>query len=349
MLFQDLLLGSFAAGINGCPKVKNLILFGDSYTDEGRLQYFIRSGGVAPPLGTVMPHSNVTAAGGYSWPYYASQKLGAATYNYAVSGAVCSNEIVFRYFDQINGPFPSVIDYEVPAFKADVEYATTTPNTTFLQGRTPENSVYTLWIGTNDLGKGGFLRGQQIKGKTISDYIDCVWSLFDEVYSTGGRRFALFTQAPLELSPLYAAMENGGAGNVGYWPNKTAYNMAEYEEKILEYTTTVNAIYEYGVPFQLLIQKRWPGASFIIFNTHQIILDIIKSPGKYLDAPANVTGFYNACPDLLSQHACVDPEHPLSSFLWYDSLHPSSRTGEIIGLEFAKALEGGSSYATYYG
>ncbi|KAI3327298.1 carbohydrate esterase family 16 protein [Xylariaceae sp. AK1471] len=349
MLFKLVSLIGFVVRINACAgaSVQNLIVFGDSYTDEGRLSYFIGSGGAAPPPGTVIPTSNTTAGGGYSWPHYASQELGATTYNYAVAGAVCSNEIIYRYLDSIKGPFPSVSDYEVPAFKADIEYASTRPNTTFLQNRTPENSVYTLWIGTNDLGNGGFLLDQQIQGMTISDYIDCIWSVFDGIYSTGGRRFVLFTQAPLEVSPLYAAVEHGGSGNVNYWTNKTAYNTTEYEAKIHEYTTTVNTIFDYGVPFQLLVQKRWPGASFIIFNAHQIILDIHDTPEKYLEAPANVTGYYT-CSDIDSTGGCAVSQYPLSSFLWYDSLHPSSQADEIIGTELAKALEGNSSYATYY-
>ncbi|GAW19645.1 hypothetical protein ANO14919_091340 [Xylariales sp. No.14919] len=352
MLFRALLLSSLAAGISGCtrPKVKNLILFGDSYTDEGRLQYLLGSGGVPPPPGTVIPRSNVTAAGSYSWPYFASQKLGAETYNYAISGAFCSNEIVRQFLD-VGGtlfPFPAVIEDEVPAFKADVEYASTHANTTFFHDRTAENSVYALWIGTNDLGIGAFLSDEQVSGKTVSDYIECIWTLFDEVYSTGGRRFVLLTELPLERSPLYASIENGGTGDVNYWIDKATYNTTQYEEKIRESTTTVNTIYDYGAPFQLLVQKRWRGASFTILNAHQIVLDIISEPEKYLDAPANVTGFYYTCPDPLSTDGCVASEHPLSSFLWYDSLHPSTRTGEIIGLEFAKALEGNSSYATYY-
>ncbi|KAJ2996993.1 hypothetical protein NUW58_g787 [Xylaria curta] len=319
-------------------KVKNLIVFGDSYTDEGRLAYFLGSGGIPPPPGTVIPIANITASGGHAWPYYASQKLGATTYNYAVSGAVCSNEIVSRFIE--NFAFPSVIDYEVPAFKADVKYASSTPNATFLRDRTPGNTVYALWIGTNDLGNGGFLLEKQVPGKTTSDYIDCIWSAFDGIYSTGGRRFALFTQVPLEVSPLYAAIGNGGAGNGPFWLNKTAYNTAEYESKILQYTTTVNTIYDYGVPFQFFLRKRWPGASFIIFNTHQIILDIKNNPKKYLDAPANATSYYTS-PD-------TDSQSPRSGFLWYDELHPSSRTDEIIGKEFAKALDGDSPYATYH-
>jgi hypothetical protein len=87
MLFKLLSLVSFVAGIHAYAgigaRVKYLIVFGDSYTDEGRLSYLIHSGGVAPPPGTVIPTSNTTAGGGFSWPYYASQKLGATTYNYA--------------------------------------------------------------------------------------------------------------------------------------------------------------------------------------------------------------------------------------------------------------------------
>ncbi|KAK5626963.1 hypothetical protein RRF57_002678 [Xylaria bambusicola] len=341
---------SFAAEINcyTASKIRNLILFGDSYTDEGRLLYIINSGGATPLPGTVIPHANVTAAGSYSWPYYASRILGAATYNYAVGGATCSNEITLRYLDEASGlEYPDVIGYEVSAFKADIAYASTTPNTTFLQDRTPENSVYALWIGTNDLGVSGFLLDQQTAGKTIKDFINCAWDLFDEVYSTGGRQFVLFTQAPLEKAPLYTAPEYGGAGDVNYWPNKTAYDTIMYEDKILEYTTAANTIFEYGVPFQLLVQKRWPGASFIILDVHQIILDIIKAPENYLDAPANVTGYYSECSPL-SPTGCGVADNPPSNFLWYDSLHPSSRTHEVFGLEFAKALKGKSAYAIYY-
>jgi hypothetical protein len=129
--------------------------------------------------------------------------------------------------------------------------------------------------------------------------------MFDGIYRTGGRRFVLFTQAPLEISPLYAAIQNGGIGNGNYWTNKTAYNTTEYEQKMLEYTTSVNTIFKLGAPFQLLVQKRWPGASFIIFDTHQIILDIHNAPEKYLDAPFNVTGYYDS-----------GSTDPISSFLW---------------------------------
>ena len=82
----------------------SLITFGDSYTDENRLNYFGGHEGAAPPPGTFLPESFSTASGGKTWPRYVVQYTGDSgdngqwnpsmtLYNYAVSGAVCSNLI----------------------------------------------------------------------------------------------------------------------------------------------------------------------------------------------------------------------------------------------------------------
>ena len=112
-----------------------------------------------------------------------------------MSGATCSNDIIKRDFAAINAPFPSVAEYEVPAFLADVafENPTTHTNTLFSpgDGRKAENSVYALWIGTNDLGTDAFLTDSQRRtGATVArDFSDCVWGVFDELYNAGGRHF----------------------------------------------------------------------------------------------------------------------------------------------------------------
>ncbi|KAI1467712.1 carbohydrate esterase family 16 protein [Daldinia caldariorum] len=337
------------AALSPLAAVDNLIVFGDSYTDEGRLAYFQSHNGSAPPPGTLIPTANVTASGGYTWPHFASQQLGATTYNYAVSGATCSNEIVKRYLESINAPFPSVIDYEIPAFLADVEYALRVEDNDFLSNRKPNNTVYALWIGTNDLGVKGFLTDSQQPGTTISNFIDCIWSVFDSIYSTGGRHLVLFNEAPLDRSPLYASPQNGGVGDNQYQENKTSYNTTEYEQKMLEYTTSVNTIFSYGAPFQLLVEARWPGASFSIFNVHQLFLDIFKNPSEYLDTPANTDAPYFGC-SITEAGAknCTTSQNSLSSFLWYDELHPSWKADEIIASEFLKILNGTSKYGTYY-
>jgi phospholipase/lecithinase/hemolysin len=85
----------------------SLLTFGDSYTDENRIRYIAENNGSFPPAGTYFGESFVTASGGKTWPRYVVQYAGSNStsewepkltlYNYAVSGAVCSNEITPRY------------------------------------------------------------------------------------------------------------------------------------------------------------------------------------------------------------------------------------------------------------
>lgn len=84
----------------------SLITFGDSYTDENRLSYIIAHNGSLPPAGTYFPQGLNTASGGRTWPRFVVQYTGHDTasgwqpgldlYDYAVSGAVCSNDITPR-------------------------------------------------------------------------------------------------------------------------------------------------------------------------------------------------------------------------------------------------------------
>lgn len=80
-----------------------------------------------------------------------AESTGARYYDYAVGGAMCSDAITSHDLDSIHGPFPSIYDYEIPTFKADLAYPNLFPN------RRADNTIYALWIGTNDLGIDGFL------------------------------------------------------------------------------------------------------------------------------------------------------------------------------------------------
>ena len=69
-------------------------------------------------------------------------------YDYAVSGAVCSNEISPRTLSSINANFPAVLDYEVPAFLADIPSVRNgTDEPYFEPTLSATDAVYSLWIG----------------------------------------------------------------------------------------------------------------------------------------------------------------------------------------------------------
>ncbi|RKU42162.1 hypothetical protein DL546_001208 [Coniochaeta pulveracea] len=341
MLLSIFLVGAVAA--KNCQAKKdfdNLVTFGDSYTDNGRLNYYSNHDGQGPPPGVYQDVQNVTASGGRTWPQYVQDLTGATLRDYAVSGATCSNLIVDREAAWIHRDFPSVLEDEIPGFKADVAFKTLYPN------RTAKNTVYALWIGTNDVGYGGFLSDSEAPGSTLTTYVDCVWTVFDNIYQTGGRRFVLLNLAPLDLSPLYSPQSEGGIGDSQYWGNKTAYNETEYQQKMKQYTTTLNTVFDYGVPFQTTVKNRWPQASVTIFNVHQLLTDIHNNPGKYLAAPASTSYYHQVNP---VTGASSNLPGSLDQYMWYDELHPSNKTDSVIAKEFVDVVAGTSPYATQYG
>jgi hypothetical protein len=150
-------------------------------------------------------------------------------YDYAVSGAVCDNKMIYRYLSAISGPFPDVV-YEIGAFEADIKFVNATTHTnTFYPNRQADNTVYSMWIGTNDLGNGAFLTDSSLNHTTIPDYVDCIFDRFDQIYRAGGRHFVLMNLAPLELSPLYGMPEVPGTLAAShYWPDKVgSFSMCE--------------------------------------------------------------------------------------------------------------------------
>lgn len=113
-----------------------------------------------------------------------------------------------------------------------------------------------------------------------------------------------------------------------------------------QYTKLVNDIFDTRTPFDLIIAKRYPRAHFAVFDINSFIADIYHNPQTYLPAPANVTGVFRTCPT--SGTPCVDSALSIDHFLWFDELHPSTKTDEIIAKEFITLVKGKSKFAKYW-
>lgn len=123
---------------------------------------------------------------------------------------MCSNDITPRTWTSINAPFPAIAQYELPAYLADSAYIE--PNGTRFMLDDPASTVYSFWIGTNDLGNYAFLTDSQVPGTNIVSYLDCVYNQIQRVYDNGGRYFVLQNVAPLQLTALYGLPGAGGVG-----------------------------------------------------------------------------------------------------------------------------------------
>jgi phospholipase/lecithinase/hemolysin len=139
-----LFLGSGVQAALKPRQIKNLVTFGDSYTD--------------------VVH---TGDNGTSWPIYAASYANLSLYPYAVAGAACSNELTPTGVD-------SVEDQLSAYFK----------NGTKLN---PEKTLYTLWIGTNDIGQQALLT--QYLNATLVEVTDCMVNWVQALYDKGARNF----------------------------------------------------------------------------------------------------------------------------------------------------------------
>lgn len=108
----------------------------------------------------------------------------------------------------------------------------------------------------------------------------------------------------------------------------------------------VNEALLYGLPYNLIVQDRWPGSTVVLYDVHSLLLDIYNNPGAYLASPANSTGSYQNC-DVSG--VCTNSTNPPDTFLWWDELHPSERTEQWIAKSFVDIVKwGNSSYGTYW-
>lgn len=313
---------------------KSFIAFGDSYTDERRMAYISLHNNTPPPPGTLLGESFHTTSGGRIWARYVVQYTGSSDngqwtpqmnlYNYAVGGSFCTKEIVPRVH-------PTLLEYAVPAFVADQD-TNETSEPLFKPELTPSNSVFSVWIGTNDLGMFAFLTDDQVRGKTLTDYTDCVYTALDGLYAAGARTFVLMNTAPLHLAPAYANRTLHGEGKGDN--NGRA-------EKMKELTTSANNIFRYQTPYEFTVSRRYPGAQVALFDVWSLFHDIYFDPETYLNgtAPANVTSYITR-----SKETRKSPD----SFLWHDNLHPSEQTDRIIAKNFVEVLNGTSKYAQYW-
>jgi len=318
---------------------KTLVTFGDSYTDQSRAYVFFLNNTYPPPhYQEEYPPLAFAANGGASWVRYAEIYGNLTSYNYAVSGAACSNLLTPRpgtgppVYPDAN--FPSVLEYEIPAYAVD--WVQNSTGQTVLDA----DAVYSLWIGTNDVGFDSLLTGNQTAGVTIVNVTRCGIEWMEQLYAYGARKFILMNMLPLWLTPMYAVLPEQ---LISYWPyphNRTFYNI-----QIQELVSAGNALWDLQVPAAL---PNLEGAGAAVFSAFDLFWDIYHNPAAYLNgtgAPLNVTGY--AYHTNITGGDGVESSSP-DSFMWFDSLHPSEQSDRVLAHEIVKAINGGSKYATYY-
>ncbi|RDB29885.1 Acetylesterase [Hypsizygus marmoreus] len=277
-------------------QIKNLVTFGDSYTDV-----------------------IITGDGGVAWPAYAAGYAHLSLFPFARAGATCSNDITFR-------PFPSLFESQLPL------YFTETANGSLKAD--PWETIYTLWIGTNDVGANALLTGSA--KASIVDVTACAINWVKVLYERGARNFLFQNMIPLQTVPLYSADSYSNR----YWT--APRNTTEWNVFMTELVLSGNAL------SKVLLQVLAPtlhGAHIGIFDSHALFTDMFQHPSSYLNgtAPVNVTGAIESCVFELNGDTgtCTTVTGAArDSFLWFDELHPSEQADRIVAREVAAVIQG---------
>ncbi|KAJ8522310.1 hypothetical protein ONZ45_g1074 [Pleurotus djamor] len=231
-------------GIGVAPgQITDFVTFGDSYTD-------IVTRGDGPDA--------------QSWPIYAQMLSGAKLHPFAKAAATCSVNITF--------PSRSVFEYQLPSY-----FNETSSGRLVLD---PEKTVYTLWIGTNDVGVMSLLTGKS--NASVVDVINCSTNWVQTLYDSGARYFIFQNMIPLQLAPMY-------------------YGNIFMKELVL----SGNAIAKLSLE---KMAKNLDGAHIALFDSYGLFLDMVMKPKLYLNGtvPPNVRGFINGC----LANICVNVKGP---------------------------------------
>ncbi|KAH8117925.1 GDSL lipase/acylhydrolase, partial [Phellopilus nigrolimitatus] len=305
LLFVSGLLGGCRVGAASelGPKpnqFRNLVTFGDSYTD------------------TIF-----TGDAGVSWPVYAADYGDFSLFPFARSGATCSNNLTSK-------PFPSVTEFQLPLYFTELQ--------TGLLDLKPDETIYTLWIGTNDVGVSALLTGGQASGVTVVDTVSCAVDWVKSLYEKGARNFLFQNMIPLENTILYSSVTYPNH----YWTGQ--HNATEWSLFMTELTTTGNAL------AKLMLRdlaSTLSGTHIGLFDSHSLFSDIIAHPDKYLNgtAPLSVTTPIKSCIYQVNQNVGLDPGNcttakgtDADSYLWYDELHPSEQADRVVARELTNAV-----------
>ncbi|KAJ7723270.1 GDSL lipase/esterase [Mycena maculata] len=298
------------SGINAVgvrpSQIKNLVTFGDSYTD------------------VVVTGDQATA-----WPVYAAEYAHVNLHPFARAGATCSNNLTFR-------PFPPVFGSQLPTYFTEKGNGSIS---------VPEDdTIYTLWIGTNDLGVSALLTGSD-PGVSLVEVTACMVDWVKVLYENGARNFIFQNMIPLELTILYSANSYPNR----YWAFER--NTTEWSITMTEMTRSGNRL------TQLMLQTlapTLPGSHIALFDSHALFQDMYDHPALYLNgtAPLNVTGAWDSCVYPLggigTPDCTIANGTARDSFLWTDELHPSEQADRIVAREIALTLEGkGSQWTTW--
>ncbi|KAF5321885.1 hypothetical protein D9619_002161 [Psilocybe cf. subviscida] len=179
----------------GSSKANYWFSFGDSYTQTG---FTVNSTipNDSNPLGNPA-YPGYTATGGANWVGFVTTQYNKSllyTYNYAYGGATIDANLVTPYT-------PTVLSLTDQVNQFLTSVANKPPATPW----TSANSLFSIWIGINDIGNSYYLSGD--RGAFSDTLLAAEFALVQKLYNVGARNFLFVNVPPIDRSPLMLAQD----------------------------------------------------------------------------------------------------------------------------------------------
>lgn len=234
-----------------------------------------------------LPNSNSWYLGRFSngktWVEYLADNLRLPLYNWAIGGAGVTTQ---------NLVIPGAIQ-QVQSFTRYMRLA---------QNYQPQNTLFTLLIGGNDLIKYNSSVDQIISGETQA---------LQHLIQAGARNILLLTLPDLSKAPIFKIKTNGPT---------VAAQVIDFNAKLHKLVGSLRAQYGASLHIQL-------------FDTFALFNDFLDNPAQYgigntTDSCLNIDTISNST-YLTTQTArpqCREPD----TFVFWDMLHPSTHTHRVM-------------------
>ncbi|GGY17757.1 SGNH/GDSL hydrolase family protein [Paludibacterium paludis] len=232
---------------------------------------------------------------GEVWVEKLSAQLGLPLYNWAVGGAAADRQLVL----------PGVVQ-QVESWKTYMRMDS---------AYRPENTLFTILIGGNDLIK---------YGKSVDEILDAESRAIESLILAGGKHILLLNLPDVSRAPVFKSRKNG----------------PEIAAGVLEYNRRLKVLRD-G-----LSDKYGAMADIRLFDTYSVFGDLLDRPGAY-----GIDNVRDACLNIPAGASLSYLDaHPLNAFCrpdrfaFWDNLHPTRRVHEWLAakvLPLAKSMSGG--------
>lgn len=295
----------------GWKNVKQLFVFGDSYTQTG---FDVK--GTQPsasnPFGNP-PYPGWTSANGPNWVGFLTTTYNASallTYNVAYGGATVDSALVTPYAPTVLSLKDQVQSLFLPTYG---NHPASAPWTS-------QSSLFAFFIGINDVGNSWWLNNATLYDAIFSTYA----GLLDQVYATGARNFLFLSTPPVNLAPLTLNQNDNG------------YSKEHEGIVIQDWNKRLNAL-------STAFKANHTGVTVFVHDTWGVYNSVIANPKSYEQTAGlkNVTGFCKAyasgTPAWDTKDASCD--YAVNQYLWLNDLHPTYPVHNATAASIAKLLK----------